>query len=420
MKPPSPFPIRPSRAIAIAAAALLAACADNPSASLPSSTTVRDSAGIRIVTSDPWSPEAHCTLADNPTLSLGTAEGDGPDILFRVLHAARLSDGSVAVLDGSSGEIRVFGETGEHLRSMGRRGEGPGEFRGPWLFWVLPGDTLWASDYTPWRFNVFSVDGAFDRSVQPRDFSLWVGVRGGVLDGGTSINVTQAPPGAGGSASGAAVNFLVIAHGPDGTVLDTLETLPGGSLVSLPDSDWGGFLPPLFDPSSLVAAGSSTIAMTTAREPEVRLLDEELQLRHLVRWSEPDREVTDSHVKAYREEYIDQFGGPGSQGWSAGNDAYVSDRRPVAELFPTASDLTIGRDGRIWLKRYERPREEASWMAFNANGDFSCHFRPVPELTPFECGADYLLGLQRDGLGVERVVMYELEERSGAGRPGSG
>ena len=397
------------KAIAIAAAATLpAACADNPSTTLSSSTTVTDSAGIEIVTSDPWNPEAHCTLADNPTLSLGAAEGDGPDILFRVLHAARLSDGSVAVLDGSSGEIRVFGETGEHLRSMGRRGEGPGEFRGPWLFWVLPGDTLWASDYIPWRFNVFSADGAFSRSVQPRDFSLWVGVRGGVLDDGASINVTQAPPAAGGGVGGTTVNFLVIAHGPDGTVLDTLATLPGGRFVSLPDSDWGGFLPPLFDPSSRVAAGSSTVAMTDAREPEVRLLDSEFQLRRIVRWSEPDRDVTDAHVQAFREDYIDQFGGPGSPGWSADNEAYISDRRPVAELFPTASDLTIGRDGRVWVKRYERPGEKASWMAFDANGDFSCHFRPAPELTPFEFGADYLLGLQRDELGVERVVMYEL------------
>ena len=394
-----------------AVAALLTAC-DAPSATPPTASAT-DSAGIEIVTSDPWNPEALCSLSETPTLSLGAAEGDGPHAFFQVLHAARLSDGAVAVLDGSSGEIRVFGEAGEHLRSMGRRGEGPGEFRGPWLFWVLPGDTLWASDYSPWRFNVFSGAGAFSRSVQPREFSLWVGVRGGVLDDGSSVNVTQAPPGAGGWEAGATVNYLVIAHRPDGTVLDTLATLPGGRLVPLPDSDWGGFLPPLFDASSRVAARSSTVAMTTARDPELRLLDAEFRLRRILRWSEPDREVTAAHVRAYREDYVEQFGGPGSPGWSAGNDAYISDRRPVADHFPTASDLTIGGDGRIWLKRYDRPREEASWMAFAASGDFSCHLRPGPELVPFEFGSDYLLGAQRDELGVERVVMYDLHAAPG-------
>ena len=68
----------------------------------------------------------------------------------------------------------------------------------------------------------------------------------------------------------------------------------------------------------------------------------------------------------------------------------------------------IGRDGRLWLKRYARPREEPSWMAFKASGDFSCHLRPGSQLTPFEFGANYLLALHRDELEVERVVMYEL------------
>ena len=390
---------------AVAAATFLAACTDDAPA-LRSSTVVTDSAGVEVVTSDPWGSEARCTLGNEPTLSIGTAEGDAPHMFFQVRAAARLSDGSVAVVDGSSREIRLFDETGAHLRSMGGRGEGPGEFRGPWLLWVLPGDTLWAGDYLPWRFNIFSADGVFSRSVTPDDFSLHTLVPpGGVLDDGTSVNVTQSMEGAGGGFA-TPINYLMIAHGPDGAVLDTIASLPGPRLGSLPQ--FGGFLSPLFDASSLVAARSSTVAMTTALEPEVRLLDGEFQLRRIVRWSDPGREVTDAHVQAHREDYIAETGGPGSRGWNAGNEAQISDLRPVAELFPTASDLMIGRDGRLWLKHYVRPREEPSWMAFEASGDFFCHFRPGSELTPFEFGADYLLALHRDDLGVERVVMYEL------------
>jgi len=50
-----------------------------------------------------------------------------------------------------------------------------------------------------------------------------------------------------------------------------------------------------------------------------------------------------------------------------------SSQRGTAELFPTASDLMIGRDGRLWVKRYARPREEMSWMAFGQRGNFSSH-----------------------------------------------
>ena len=396
--------------IAIAAAAtFLAACGDDAPADR-SSTMVTDSAGVEIVTSDPWSAEAPCTLGDEPALSIGTADGDAPHMFFQVRHAARLSDGSVAVVDGSSREVRVFDETGAHLVSMGGRGEGPGEFRGPWLLWVLPGDTLWVGDYLPWRFNVFSVDGVFLRSLTLEDFSLHTLIPpGGVLDGGSSVNVTQAT-GAGDDFA-TPVNYLAIAHGPDGAVLDTLATLPGKRLGSLPG--FAGFVEPLFEASSLVAARSSTVAMTTAREPQVRIFDGVFRLRRIIRWPDPDREVTGVHVQAAHEDYIARHGGPGSLGWSAGHEAAISDDRPVAEFFPTASDLMIGRDGRLWLKRYTRPRDEPSWMAFQADGNFYCHFRPGLELTPLEFGAAYLLALHRDDLGVERVVMYNLTRNSG-------
>ena len=80
---------------------------------------------------------------------------------------ARLSDGSVAVIDRRDQRVRIFSETGEFLRSMGGRGEGPGEFRNPWFLWALPGDTLWVGDYRPQRFNVCSPDGDFLRLVTP-------------------------------------------------------------------------------------------------------------------------------------------------------------------------------------------------------------------------------------------------------------
>jgi hypothetical protein len=52
-------------------------------------------------------------------------------------------------------------------------------------------------------------------------------------------------------------------------------------------------------------------------------------------------------------------------------------------------------------------------MAFQTVGDFYCHFRPGLELAPLEFGANYLLALYRDDLGVERVVMYNLTRSSG-------
>ncbi len=78
-------------AIAIAA---VAACGDGAPADR-SSAMVTDSAGIEIVTSDPWTAEAHCAIGDEPILSIGAREADAP----------RISVNSAA--PGSYGSCRV-------------------------------------------------------------------------------------------------------------------------------------------------------------------------------------------------------------------------------------------------------------------------------------------------------------------------
>jgi len=59
---------------------------------------------------------------------LGTALGDGPDVFGEVAAIGVSPTGLIHVIDGHSQEIRVFTPAGEHVRSFGRRGGGPGEF----------------------------------------------------------------------------------------------------------------------------------------------------------------------------------------------------------------------------------------------------------------------------------------------------
>ncbi len=389
---------------AIPGAVIAVAACGQGTPSRADATFAVDSAGIEIVTSDPLPAGARCILGDQPILSIGELDGEDPYLFHQIRDAARLSDGSVAVVDGSSREVRIFSGTGEHLQSMGGPGEGPGEFRGPWLLWVLPGDTLWVGDYMPWRFNVFSRTGEFSRAVQPVPYPLHAFVRGGVLRNGTSINVTQAMAAPGTEET----TLLALAHGPDGALIDTVASLPGSRFESVTELP-GLFLMPVFQASSVVAAREVTIAMTSARNPEVHVLDTEFRLRRIVRWLEPDRDVTDRHVQAFREDYVAGRGGRDGPGWSAADEASIGDSRAVAERFPTASDLMLGGDGRLWVKRFVRPREEPEWLAFGPHGGFVCRFTPGSGLTPYEFGSDYVLGLRIDDLGTERVLMYRLD-----------
>lgn len=90
----------------------------------------------------------------------GDADGD-PAYLFGALAgAARLSDGRVVVADMQASQLRFFGSDGVHQRSVGRRGDGPGEFTGIMGMARLAGDSLFVLDRNA-RWSRFDAAGDF-------------------------------------------------------------------------------------------------------------------------------------------------------------------------------------------------------------------------------------------------------------------
>ncbi len=61
-------------------------------------------------------------------------------------------------------QVRVHSASGQFVGTIGRPGEGPGEFKSVGVMgWV--GDTLWVLDFGLYRYSYFSPDGEFLRSV---------------------------------------------------------------------------------------------------------------------------------------------------------------------------------------------------------------------------------------------------------------
>ncbi|GIW50956.1 MAG: hypothetical protein KatS3mg081_0311 [Gemmatimonadales bacterium] len=74
-----------------------------------------------------WDSETSWRL--EPDLKIGGAEASGPAVFGQVLGLEVDGRGSMYVLDGHASEIRVFDSSGSYVRSIGRLGRGPGEFR---------------------------------------------------------------------------------------------------------------------------------------------------------------------------------------------------------------------------------------------------------------------------------------------------
>lgn len=69
--------------------------------------------------------------------------GEDDDVLFGVVtDVINDRDGNFYLLDAQLNEIQVYSPGGEHLRTIGREGEGPGEFRGAFNLLLLPSGNI--------------------------------------------------------------------------------------------------------------------------------------------------------------------------------------------------------------------------------------------------------------------------------------
>ncbi|MBC7895111.1 MAG: 6-bladed beta-propeller [Cytophagaceae bacterium] len=115
----------------------------------------RDSAGVTVRRYPRGArAPAQWSTEKKPLLSIGGAEGIGPTEFTGVQGAMRASNGLVAVADGGANELRVFDARGAFVRTIGRKGSGPGEFDRLITF-VRSGDTMFVVDNSA-RLNVYT------------------------------------------------------------------------------------------------------------------------------------------------------------------------------------------------------------------------------------------------------------------------
>lgn len=116
-------------------------------------------------------------------LVLGDMEGPEATVFASISGLEVDAQGRIYVLDRQANEMRIFTPDGAHVRTVGRSGGGPGEYRAAnGLLWLTP-DTIVVVDQQAGRYSMVTRDGEFVRSV-PRQlpFQGWL-FRGGYKDG---------------------------------------------------------------------------------------------------------------------------------------------------------------------------------------------------------------------------------------------
>lgn len=96
---------------------------------------------------------------------LGHLEGDGADVFGRVTGLALDGEGRIHIMDLMSQEVGVFSPSGEHLHTLGGRGEGPGQFTMATAITVSEQGDVLVGDPGTGRYTLFGPDGGLKRTV---------------------------------------------------------------------------------------------------------------------------------------------------------------------------------------------------------------------------------------------------------------
>jgi hypothetical protein len=380
----------------------LSACA--PDVAERDSHTVIDSAGIAIVESvaPEWGDSAR--IDPDPLARIGREE-PGPYQFAFISHAQLLSDGTIAVADFSSAELRLFDAAGRHLASMGRPGEGPGEFRSITSVFEYAGDSVAVYDQRLRRLTVFDRAGGTPRTI-PIQNDQNLDAFGMLADRTLLLyNPGQFRRGRPEGLQWDTTDIVAV-RPADGTVR-TIMRLPSRERLVGPDGQDRALVPLRW---SIQGAADDGFWWSTGDRYEIAFYDTLGVQRRMIRRPVQPRPVADADLEAYRNAHFEQVrrfqGNAGVERARRGlDDGMVGDHVP---LFSVAF---VDRDRRLWVAESTWPDLAATprrWSVFDPDGVWLGDVDAPPGLRFADARGDTVLGIWRDELDVQHVHTHRI------------
>lgn len=409
----------PRQVVPLALAVALATGCDR--AAGPAALSVlRDSAGVQI-TENVWPDSTEVpwwTAAAEPLVDIGGLDASESYALFQVGDAQRFEDGSIVVAHGGGHDVRIYDRAGIHVRTFGRQGDGPGEFQRPTRVLAQPGDSVLVYDAQAQRISRLSRSDGF-----ARDWRLAQGdgrpaaLIGALADGsliarGNARFGQQGPPPAGRLRN----DVVFLRFGDPATPGDTVVVVPGNETFVRTETDANARITAIsiftlpFGLTTQAATGADEIVIGTQDAPELRVYGADGTLRRIVRTGAPMPAVTPAHVEAWQERL--------SEGLPP--DRQAEYRRGVADLphgahVPPYGSVHVDEQGFTWVQDYDdRINPAGGWSVYDDEGRIAARIHLPAALRVHHIGVDFVLGVERDDLDVERVRLYSLARTPGA------
>lgn len=369
------------------AAVLVAACSDNTGSSRSGRPeAIGSSPDLR-----PW--------AVGPLVEAELEATSGDDVfLSRVWDIGVDSRGRVYLIDVAEAGIVALNPDLTHDRTIGREGEGPGEFSYPILIQLLPGDSLVVWDPRLQRSTVFSARSDEPASVHSPGTQERIDA-GWRLPGSVRYIARSSPAYRTNASDEGRTQVLRFVREEGGRLVDDV-------LVEYPDDE--GLV---FRREGLVAVGphpfghesfveilaGERIVHAGSHSLEVRIIDLQGQVESAFAYETRPIRVTGDELDEAVEGLDDRLGSVLRQG--------------APYVWPTLTGLVVDDEDRIWLGIRKADRLVVEWAAFAEDG---VHLLSVDLPAQFEVHAvrgGRIFGVATDELDVPRVMAYRLPQQ---------
>jgi hypothetical protein len=390
------------------------ACSSGGESGIPAYES-RDSAGVEVVwTGPPMYPDSVTWVVElEPALQIGTQGGEFPYLLSRVRDAGRTPDGRIVILEGESLELRVFGPDGVHIRSFGRRGDGPLEFERWPKMTLAPPDTVVVWDPGHGRLSWFDLSGGL---LRQSSFLPLLAELGGLMGSPWQVHrdgaLLMTSPVSGRDRDGSFDNPVRIGVvDEEGEVHHDFGQFPFGNGYAHP---MGFSFAGWFGPRVLGAIGpeSLRVALSAPEEWEIRFYSSNGDLTRIMK-APIQRVAVSPEIRDARRAYTLDIAL--QIGLTEGDADRIEDGMPVPDSLPAISRMLWDRGDRLWVGRREAdPQKTEFFDVFDTDGRWITTVHLPSDLGSIrEIGEDYVLLVWWDDLQVPYLRLHRLRRNEG-------
>jgi hypothetical protein len=373
---------------------------------LGSTYTARDSAGVQIVEShapawpQPW------RLAAAPAVEIGVVDGPAEYQFSAIVSAFQLPDGTLVVANRNPPQLRVYDAAGQYLRSIGRLGSGPGEFRLIFSADRLH-DTLRVYDPMNSRISLFNVQGDLLSAHQigagqPSPATMFILFPGG-RDGSFLARSNAPSPATDGPGRQAGRSKILLAD-RTGVVLDTIASIDDGEFEVL--NGRRGLV--LFSARAAALPLDSLIYVGSGMSFAIDVYHVDGRLLRRMRRDYAPRPINEPDIAAFIEQQLASAPDPRMREARAQS---MKDRSAASHM--PAHDMTFVADHErnLWVKGYQAPGDETvAWSVFAPAGQYLGDVAVPAAFRILAVEARGAIGVWKDDLDVERLRVWPLEK----------